>query len=229
MTRHLLTGALFAGLAAGLLATLLQLTFVVPLLLQGEAFESGLQIHFSATGSPQSEVTHPDIWAEMSRNTGTLAMNLVTYTGFALLMVAGFALAERSGAARIDARRGAIWGLGAFVAVQLAPAFGLPPELPGTIGAEVGPRQIWWLGCVAATLAGLAAFAYGRGAVVMGAGVLLIAAPHLIGAPTIDTYFGVAPPELASLFVARSLGVAAMSWVLLGVIAGALWSRPEAT
>lgn len=227
MTRQLLTSALFAGLASGVLAALLQVTFVAPLLLEGEAFETGAVLHFSAVGSPQSAVLHPDVWAEPLRHLGTLSMNLVTYTGFALIMIAGFAMAERAGAGRIDARRGVVWGLAGFLAVQLAPAFGLPPELPGTIGAELAARQVWWLGCVAATLAGIIAFAFGRGPWAVAAGLALVAAPHLYGAPMIDTYFGVAPPELAAHFATRSLGVAAVSWMLLGLIAGAVWSRQD--
>jgi predicted cobalt transporter CbtA len=55
--------------------------------------------------------------------------------------------------------------------------------------------------------------------------VILIALPHLIGAPHLDTYYGYAPPEVGSLFVARSLGVAAIAWLSLGYFAGALWER----
>ena len=118
-----------------------------------------------------------------------------------------------------------MWGLAGFIAVQLAPAFGLPPELPGTAAADRGARQIWWAGCVLATLLGIASMTYVRNAAGIAVGVLLIAAPHVIGAPHLDAYYGIAPPELASHFVTRSLGVAAASWVMLGSIAGALWAR----
>ena len=121
MFRHLLTSALFAGLAAGLLATILQLAFVVPLIFEGELYETGARLHFSATGSPQSPVGHPSIWVEPARHIGTFAMNLVTWSGFAFILIAGFALAERTGS-RIDARTGAIWGLCGFIAIQLAPS-----------------------------------------------------------------------------------------------------------
>ncbi|HSG37013.1 MAG TPA: CbtA family protein, partial [Paracoccaceae bacterium] len=90
MLRHLLTSALLAGLAAGLLATALQLGFVVPLIFEGELYETGALMHFSATGSPQSPMSHPDIWAEPGRQVGTLAMNLVTWSGFAFVLVATF-------------------------------------------------------------------------------------------------------------------------------------------
>ncbi|MBL4811838.1 MAG: CbtA family protein [Rhodobacteraceae bacterium] len=226
MTKHLMTCALFAGLAAGALAVLLQLTFITPLLFEGELFETGARVHF-ANGVAESPAGAPPVWGEISRHLGTFGMNLISYTGFAFLLVAGFALAERSGH-EVTARKGAIWGLAGFIAVNLAPAFGLPPELPGTIAAELGARQTWWVGCVLATIAGLAALGFGRSPVIIAAGMVLIALPQIIGAPHIGTYFGVAPPELASHFVTRSLGVAAMSWTLLGTIAGGLWANKRA-
>jgi predicted cobalt transporter CbtA len=57
------------------------------------------------------------------------------------------------------------------------------------------------------------------------AGVLL-AAPHVIGAPQPDGFYGLAPPEVAALFSARVLGVAVVVWACLGWIAGHFWSRP---
>jgi cobalt transporter subunit CbtA len=223
MTRHLLTSAVLAGLAAGIAAAVLQFIFVLPLLLEGELFESAVRVHFAA-GSAESQAGAPPVWGDFGRHAGTLAMNLLAYTGFGLLLVAGFALAGRAGHA-VDARRGAIWGLAGFLAVGLAPAFGLPPELPGTVGAELGARQLWWAGCVGATGAGLALLAFGRGAVAPGIGVALIALPHLVGAPHLEAYYGVAPPELAAHFATRSLGVAALSWGVLGTVAGALWAQ----
>ncbi|WP_368344945.1 CbtA family protein [Pelagovum sp. HNIBRBA483] len=223
MAKNLVTSALFAGVAVGVLAAILQFMFVVPLLMEGELYETGARVHFSVGGA-ESEAGAPPIWGDMGRHIGTVAMNLVAYTGFAFVMVAGFALAKRTGH-EVNGRVGAVWGLAGFIAVQLAPAFGLPPELPGTAAADLGARQIWWAGCVLATLLGIASMTYVRNAAGIAVGVLLIAAPHVIGAPHLDAYYGIAPPELASHFVTRSLGVAAASWVMLGSIAGALWAR----
>ncbi len=150
-------------------------------------------------------------------------MFLVTYTGFALLLTAGFALAARGGHT-ITARTGAVWGLCGFLAVQLAPAFGLPPELPGGLSAPLEQRQLWWAACVGATAAGIALLAFGRGLPAMALGVLLIALPHLIGAPEV-MFSGLAPPELTAHFAARVLGAGAVAWVILGTVAGAIWAR----
>lgn len=224
MTRHLLTGALVAGLVTGVFAAALQLFFVVPLLLEGEAYEVGSRVHFR-DGLAESSAGGPGIGGDLGRHLGTLALNLVAWIGFALLMFVGFALAARSGHA-VDARRGLIWGLCGFVAVVLAPAAGLPPELPGTVGPELQARQIWWTLTVAASVAGLAAIAFGHGPVPVIAGATLLALPQVIGAPRLDTYFGVAPPELAAHFATMALAVSAAVWAALGGVGGWLWARP---
>lgn len=224
MTRHVLTGGLIAGLLAGLFAAALQLTFVVPILIEGELYETGARVHFG-TGGPESFAGSPGIGGDLMRHAGTLAMNVVAWIGFALLLVVGFALATLAGH-RVDARRGAVWGMAAFISVALAPAMGLAPELPGTIAAELAARQVWWTATVVLTAAGLATLAFGHGPLALIGGVTAISLPHVIGAPTLDTYFGVSPPELSAHFAVRVLGVSAAIWVVLGCVAGWLWARP---
>jgi predicted cobalt transporter CbtA len=54
-----------------------------------------------------------------------------------------------------------------------------------------------------------------------------MAIPHLLGAPHLDMFFGVAPPELAAEFAALSLGTAAAGWVMLGFMVAALLKHLE--
>lgn len=223
MLKRLLASGIAAGLGTGLVAAFLQFSFITPLLFEGELYETGERVHWT-DASPESLAAAPPILGDLWRHVGTLAFDFVTYAGFGLLLVVAYGLAEARGA-KIDARRGLIWGLAGFVAVQLAPAFGLPPELPGTIAAELQARQIWWVLTVAASIAGLAAVAFGTGPVVLIGGAALILAPHIVGAPHLDRYYGVAPPELAAQFATRSLGVAAMSWAVLGALSGWFWQR----
>lgn len=226
MLKSILTSAVFAGVAVGVLAALLQFWLVTPALFEGELYESGARIHFATDGSTQSAAGHPDIWEDPTRHLMTLGFNIVTFTGFAFLLVAGFALATRAGY-EVSEKQGLIWGFCAFLAVQLAPAVGLPPELPGTPAAEVGLRQFWWIACVICTAAGLGLIAFGANAIALSTGLVLILLPHIVGAPHLDTYFGVAPPELSAHFVSLSLGTAALSWTLLGFIAAMLWVRSQ--
>ncbi len=223
MVRHLLVTAALAGAAAGSIAAALQLGFVVPALLEGELFESGERLHFMLDGTPQSERGGADLGGDRTRHAMTVAFSVVTYLGYALILTGAMAFAERYGFAA-TARAGLVWGVSGFVAVQLAPAIGLPPELPGTPAAEVGSRQAWWLLTVSSSVAGLALVAFTRGLLPFAGGALLLL-PHLIGAPRLDTYWGVAPPELAAHFVTLSLGAALAGWTSLGFLCGWFWER----
>lgn len=163
------------------------------------------------------------------RNLLTVLFTALTYAAYGLFLVVGYALAALWGH-EVTPVRGILWGLCGFLAFHLAPALGLPPELPGTIGAELSLRQIWWLSTVVATGGALAILASGRGGVLawIVAGVLL-AAPHGIGAPQTDRFWGVAPPELGALFAARALGVALLSWLVLGWLTARMWvATPDA-
>jgi cobalt transporter subunit CbtA len=143
-------------------------------------------------------------------------------------LVAGFALAERMHLSSIDLRTGLLFGLAGFTATQLLPSMGLSPELPGAAAAELAQRQLWWLFTVAGTLAGIALLAWGNPATKI-VGAVMIATPHLLGAPHPDEFSGVVPPELSALFAARVLAIGALGWAALGALAGYFWSRETAS
>src|SRR5690606_6042804 len=129
----------------------------------------------------------------------------------------------------VDARSGLMWGLGGFAAVALAPALGLPPELPGSAAADLVDRQVWWIGTALATGLGLWLIASRPQALLKAAGVVLLLAPHVIGAPQPHAYASQAPAELAGHFAATSLVCAAVFWALLGLGLGLFWQRSTAT
>jgi cobalt transporter subunit CbtA len=249
MIQRMLASALFAGCAAGLLAALLHFAFIQPLLLQGEQYESGALVHFqgvasgeapahshdhAATPEAQPEAGHDHATHEHShgdaaevstlkRNSLTVLFTGTVYIAYALLMVAGFGVAEHFGH-KVSTTQGILWGLAGFVALQLAPAMGLAPELPGTPAADLTDRQVWWLGTVLASLLAATLFGFGKGPLSWVVAALLLALPHVIGAPHLESYAGVAPPELAGEFSARALGVALIAWLSLGAIASRLWN-----
>jgi cobalt transporter subunit CbtA len=115
--------------------------------------------------------------------------------------------------------------LAGFAAFALAPAFGLPPELPGSVAADLLSRQVWWVGTVAATALGFALLVFGARTWTPPLGIALLVAPHLIGAPHPAEGAGSVPPELAAAFAARSLVVNAVLWALLGLATGWLYAR----
>ncbi len=223
MFSRILVSGLFAGFAAGLIAALLQLVFVQPVLLQAELYETGRLTHFGA--EPAAGATSSSFGVfDLLRDGLSVLFATLTYTGYALILVAAMALAQERGIG-ITARQGLVWGLAGFCSVQLAPAVGLPPELPGSAAAELGLRQAWWFGTVAATAAGLALIAFGKGWAARGIAAALILAPHAIGAPHPEAFAGPAPPELAGLFAGRALGVGFAAWALLGLFAAWFWIR----
>lgn len=233
MTARLFTSAVFAGLIAGLIAVLLQFTLVEALILEGEEYEKGDLSHFGgvlvvnealeASGEAAVEIEEePKNLAK--RYALTFFANFIVFVGWGLIMVAGFAAVEHFGHV-VTLKSGLLWGIGGFVAVHMAPALGLPPELPGTPAPELELRQFWWLTTVIATALALGFFAFGQGALHIAIGLVLLVAPHLIGAPHLDGYAGLAPPELAGEYVARSLAVSMAIWAVLGLAAGYFWNR----
>lgn len=224
MFSKFLTSALFAGAVAGLIAGLLQLAFVQPVLLHAELYESGELLHFG----PEPVSAHPVLPGfDVVRDGLSLIFTMLTYTGYALLLLSVMSVAEGRGA-QIDGRTGMIWGIAGFVTFHLAPAFTLAPEVPGVAAAEVSARQVWWFAAVASAGVALWMIAFARKWVLWGLAALLLAAPHLIGAPEPDSFSGTVPPEIAALFAARALGVGLAAWVLLGAFAGYFWQRETA-
>lgn len=255
MIKHMLTSALFAGFAAGLLAALLHFAFVQNLILLGEDYESGTLLHYKGLAKPVAQdhsgmVMAPDDPAmaatdpaaaalpasaapataqaddTFSRNSWTVLFFSATYAGYGLILVAGFALVTVMGKT-ITLREGLLWGIAGFVVIQLAPAMGMEPKLPGTAAADLGQRQMWWIFTVLSSGVAVLLLAYAKGVLPIVAALILLAAPHVVGAPQLDGYSGVAPPEVAAMFATRVLGVGFIVWAAMGAMAGWLWSRPQ--
>lgn len=222
MFGRIVSTALLAGAMSGLVVAVLQLTFVQPVLLHAELYETGMLVHFGPGSEPDAQQAWPGI--DLIRDGLSALFVLLTYCGFALVMTAAMAFAEERGHA-VGGPTGLLWGLAGFASVILAPAFSLAPEVPGVAAADVHARQLWWVATVVMTACAVALIAFGRGPqrlVIAGA---IIAAPHIFGAPEPEIYFGPTPPELASLFATRVMGVAIVGWCLLGAAIGFLWQR----
>ncbi len=223
MLTRIITTALFAGFIAGILAAILQFLLVQPLLLHAELFEGGDLTHFGASGAgTAAHVDWPGI--DPMRDLLTLVFTALIYTGYGFLLVAAIAFAADRGHT-ITPRTGLLWGIAGFVAVQLAPAMGLPPELPGAGAADVAPRQVWWFGTVGLTALGLWLIAFGQSTVTWIIGAAAIAIPHIIGAPQPDLFVGPVPPEIAAHFASRALGTGLVAWSILGALCGHFWSK----
>ncbi len=220
--RNILTTALVAGFLAGVAVFAIQMAAVVPLIEAAEVFEEAE----AKTAEPAGTAHNHDAAAwepetGFERHAYTALADVIVATGFALLLAGLFALRGRP----TGLRQGLVWGGAGFVVFALAPAFGLPPELPGAPAADLGPRQLWWLATVGLTAGGLALAAFSRPAWAKAIGIVLIVLPHVVGAPhPVDTASPL-PPELAAQFVAASLVASAVFWAVLGAASGWLHGR----
>lgn len=226
--------AVLAGLAAGIAMAAVQQWKVAPLIVEAELYEAAAPTahsHDDATAvaahSHGEEAWAPQDGAE--RIFYTVLADVLVGMGFALLLAGVSVLAGIP----ITARNGVVWGLGGFVAFQLAPALGLAPELPGMAAADLVARQVWWVGTALATGAGLLAIAKFQSWTAIGAAAALILVPQIIGAPQIAGDHATAvPAHLATEFAAVALAAGAVFWLLCGPLLGyfsELLMRHEAT
>ena len=216
--RRLLYAALCAGVFAGAVAAVAHQLGTVPLIIEAEKYE-----HAAQQAQPQGSAAahqHDQVsWAPengVERAAYTLAADLLTGIGFALVLTAG--LAVRGGT--VNWRDGLFWGLAGFAAFTLAPGLGLTPLLPGTEAAPLLQRQLWWLAAAGCTGAALALLAFTRRPLYAGLAALLILLPHLYGAPEPGEHAALAPAILAHRFVIAATLASFLFWAALGTATG---------
>ena len=195
---------------------------VVPLIAEAESYEGGHSHDHGQgeTGTPAApEAGHSHDHAtgpDLKRIGLTVTANAATGISFALILTAAALLLRLP----ITRENGLIWGFLGFTAFNLAPAIGLPPELPGMPAGDLFARQIWWWQTVIATGGAFLLMAKVKNIAATIAGVALIALPHLIGAPSPVTHESALPPHLASAYAANALASSLLLWVLIGVFLG---------
>lgn len=230
MLSRILVVGLVAGLVAGAVLAVVQQFKVAPLIAAAEVYEDAAAHDAPAAGHdhmPGMAAAAPE-WepaAGLERLGFTLLADLVVAVGFAFVLSGGFAVRQTLSGQVPGASEGFVWGLAGFAAFALAPALGLPPEPPGMISADIYARQEWWLGTACATVAGIAAIAFGRSWMWRIAGIVLLLAPHVIGAPLRPEGTDAVPASIAAQFVAASLVTTALFWIVLGSFSGWLYAR----
>ena len=230
--RSIVFSSIIAGVVVGTLVTLANYVGTVPLILRSEVYEQQ-----AAAGEPPvatAEHSHDaatlahgheeETWAPQDgfeRNVFTAGANILVAIGFALLLSGAYVVSGRN----VTWREGLFWGLGGFAVFTIAPGLGLSPELPGMPAAELGPRQVWWIGTTIATACGLGLIVFLRSIGAAIAGVALIAAPHIIGAPVPVESASPVPESLWHEFVVAVTVTSFLFWAGLGGITGALHQR----
>ena len=229
--------ALLAGGLAGLFASGVQAWKVVPLIHQAEVYEQSAAAHGhpgvahehanheeAAKTVPPAGHDHPAaVWSPadgLERTLYTVAANLLTGIGFASLLVGAIALSGREP----DTGEGVLWGLAGFASFSLAPALGLPPELPGMFAADLVARQGWWAATAASTAAAIALLVFGRPSWAKALGLVLLLLPHVTGAPD-GGMGGAVPPELVARYVTASLVATGLFWLVLGGAVGGIYRK----
>ncbi len=230
--------ALLAGVLAGTLVFVGHSWKVTPLIVHAEAYETvepeshshthvtNNDLSKAAAGEVKTEHSHSDgsEWAPedgFERSAFTLLSDVITAIGFAFLLGGAMVLSGQ----KLGWRRGMVWGLCGYVALYLAPAFGLSPELPGMAAGDLTARQGWWLITAMATAGGLGCLFFSSRSAWKVIAVILLLAPHLIGAPHPVIKPGAVPAELAAQFAVATLVITAMFWLFLGALSGYFLDR----
>ena len=232
--RNVVFVAAIAGLLAGMAMAAMQSFATVPLILQAETFENAAEpaAHQAAAGHDHGDAAaaveahdhSEEAWAPadgFERFAYTVAANVVTGIGFALVLVA---VSEALGGIA-GWRQGLVWGFAGFAVFTLAPGLGLPPELPAMPAADLVARQAWWIATVVATAGGLGLIAFSRSLLPALAGVALIVAPHVVGAPQPVRHDSPVPAGLHHEFVVAVTVTNLVFWVFLGALVGVVRQR----
>jgi cobalt transporter subunit CbtA len=239
MILRVLKAALVAGFLAACVAATLQTFLTSPLILRAETYEKAASPQAHAVGpgglihlahdhhAPADAAEEGSAWEPgegLPRIAFMALATLVSGVGYASILAALLLAAGRE----IDPHTALRWAIGGFLAVSLAPAVGLPPELPGMGGAHLAERQIWWVCTALGTGLGLYLITNVRHHAAVGIGFIAIVLPHLIGAPhAAEAGSSDVPAVLAAQFAARSLAVAFAFWSTLGLGLGWYWTRQE--
>lgn len=238
MLGRVLLAAILAGIAAGVVMSAIQQWRVTPIILEAEKYEKAEPAHQhgsaeAAMAENQAAAAHThahdhgeDEWAPadgFQRMAYTVAANVVAGVAFALIAAAAAVLTGLP----LTPGTGALWGLAGFAIFTLAPSAGLPPELPGMPAADLFARQVWWWSTVAATAAGIGFLVMSGNAALKVLGVVVMALPHLVGAPQAPSHGTSVPAGLANTFAANTIATSAVFWMVLGLLLGYLLTRGE--
>ena len=231
--RSIVFSAALAGLIVGVVISIAQFFGTVPLIQQSEVYERKAPAHEHGGTQDQAKNqdkaqdkahSHESEWEPeegFQRNAFTVGANVLTAIGFALLLTGVYAIRGR----QVTWREGLLWGLAGFVVFTAAPGLGLPPELPGMPVAPLTARQTWWIATAAATAGGLCLLAFRAAPWAAVLALVLIALPHLIGAPLAPENHSEVPAALSHRFIVVVTLTSLLFWSLLGVATSIAFGR----
>ncbi len=224
MLAKMILSTVVAGLLAGLILAGLQYVRLTPLIEAAEVYETPETQAIAEASKPCVE-TMPGMkmcsdderpsWKPdegWQRTLATTTASLLTGAGYALLLVGISMVANIP----ITKQNGMVWGLCGFIAVSLAPAVGLPPQLPGMPAADLHVRQIWWLATILATGAAVYVWVKAKDYWWQIVAVIFATVPHFFAPLNATITEGDVPAVLASEFASSSLAANLVMWLAIG-------------
>jgi len=229
--------SILLGIVGGLLLTGLQIASLNPIIFAAESYQlSADEVAVeSGDGGHSGHEHNDDAWTPadgLERTAYTLLANLFASTGFAAMLLALMCLSRLTREGKISWSQGSLWGLAGFTALFLAPAIGLPPEIPGMTAAAIEHRQIWWALCALSVASGLGIFAFAP-VRVKAFGLLFLVSPYIVGAPQVDApRFRHSDPsvvqalvDLHQQFILGSALANLVFWLVLGLASRFAFNR----
>ena len=235
--RNIVFCALFVGMVSGGVSTAVQFFQVIPIIQSAEHFEVEPSVSTASEKTTHDHASHEhsaeDVWSPedgIERTSYTLLTNILTAIGFAILVLVAIVVSQKSDSGNKSIwQQGILWGVAGYIVFFVAPAIGLPPEIPGAAAASLESRQLWWFFtviCTAIGLGGVVFIKYSWRWLLLG----LLILPHIMGAPHVSTgMFEGKPSEvaehltfLAQQFIAATAISTAALWLTLGVMS--VWS-----
>jgi cobalt transporter subunit CbtA len=218
--RNLVLSAFSIAIVAGLFFTLYQEFIITPLILNAEIYEV-----VEPAGNHTVEAWAPADGVE--RSGFSFITNLLVCFAYSLFLMSLMVTRDS-----INLSQGAFWGGSAYLSVFIAPALGLPPEIPGMEAAAVEGRQAWWILTVILTAIGLWSMAF-KSTPFKFAGLIMLITPHIIGAPQPE-FHGFAnqdPQAILALttlwhdFIMQTSIANALLWLIIGVLSAFLVNK----
>ncbi len=212
--KNIILTAAVSGLFAGLLLTIVQYFFVMPFLFEAETYEQAATEISMPSKVHEMEEWQPDDGFE--RTLYTVLANISMAFSFSMLLGSAILVSGK----HINWLSGLLWGTAGYLVFFVAPALGLPPEVPGTEAAALHDRQIWWLMTVMTTAIGLALLVFPHNWMLKFTGLLFLISPHLIGAPQPEAHNAVAPQTVIESFIHAAIFANLVLWLSIGLCQG---------
>ncbi len=215
--RNLVLSAFVIAIIAGLIFSAYQAVFITPIIISSEIYEV-----IESTANHQVEAWAPEDGLE--RHSWSFVTNFLLCFAYALVLMSIMTVKPS-----VNALKGLFWGGAAYIAIYVAPALGLPPEIPGMEAAYLEGRQSWWLFTVVITALALWLIAF-QSIINKVIGFVLIVIPHLIAAPQpeLHGFVNTDPVAINALnqlwhdFILQTSIANALLWLVIGGISGYL-------